>query len=997
MKHLLSIVIFLISFTNLWGQDPFVQHFKTPEGLLSNSVYKIFQDSKKFIWFATDAGVARYDGSKFSYFRKQDGLSSNNVIQIGEDSSGRIWFFHTNASLNFFYNNAIYNEKNTPFLDSLRSSDYFRNFFEDDHKNIYFYGHQNRLIYALDSLNHVTRFELPSRPIYNQLTTGRAEGLSVNYLNKDGNGDLLIWALGGYFKMKSQTDEPVLVNDGHRYKEVFISSNGRKYILVREKDSINFNLKRFKKEIAFDKVESLISTGSKFITAILEDDTGLLWIATSDQGVFCYKDNKLFYYDEIKDATSIIQDHEKNIWISSLKEGVYKISPFFYRHQHFDSSVFNNFGIFALEQYSDRGIWCTNGQLLYLLRDSIVYQADFQRAEKSFDQILEINQNLLLLGEKGKKTYILEGIRINQADRKIAIDKVKLSPILTNKLFLNPQKNEICSYYQSYLVFTDTNEPFKKASIRRIGERIFNCYYNNQNKLIFNAKKNYIYNSGTRQEATELSYFNNKIILDHLPLNKEVELFNIEGDSLFLLYDKHLHNLSAEFSQPVDLAIKHMVYQDSTLFIATSRNLYLCENPLNILGKKSLDLNLIDINFKSIHDIIIIKNNLYIASDDGLSVLPFHELKRSVVNSPIPYFNSVQVNDQENLVPQNNISLYTNQRVNISFGCINYSVSSNIFSYKLEGSDADWIEVKGNNVVLQNLSKGKYSFKLRARKPASAWGDTIAFGITVQAPIWQHPLFYFFVVLIIALIVFLLILRQKNIELARREMENQIILLEQKSHQAMMNPHFIFNVLGSIQNYLLRNQPNEAGIYLSQFARLIRQNLKATNSSMINIEEEIDRLKDYLDLEKLRMGDRFDYAIEIAENIELEDLFIPAMIIQPFVENAIWHGISEMDGKGHILISFAAKNDKSLRIIVEDNGIGLINAEKTDKRPESHLRLGTKIIRKRLDLLSRKYDTEAQITYSEKSPGTSNPGTKVEIIVPFLFGQSEFSSTSFAV
>jgi hypothetical protein len=984
-NFLTILVISLIASSRLLGQDPFIQHFKTSEGLLSNSVYKIFQDNKHFIWFATDAGVSKYDGSKFDHYRKQDGLSTNNVIDFAEDRFGRVWFFHTNASLSFYCDNLIFNEKNTPYLDSLRSSDYFRKFSEDREGNIYFYAHQNRLIFKLDTLNHVTRYNLPILPIYNPSTSGRAEGLSVNYMNIDANGDFLLWASGGYFRMNKNSENPVLVNDAYRYKDVITASNNKKYILVRKKDSINFQLKRFNEQVHFDKDESLVNTGSKYISAILEDDNGLLWIATADQGVYCYKNNKLYYYIEIKDATSIIQDHENNIWISSLKEGVYKISPFFYQHQHFESSLFNNSGIYALGQNKDGGIWCTNGQLLYLIKDDLIYKADFQRAEKSFDQITVISKNLLLLGEMGKKPYILDGIRINQSTRKITIDHVLLGPLLTNRLFLNPGQNEICSYYQSLLVFTNVTQPFKKSSIRRVGERIFNCFYNSKNELILNSKKNYIYHEGTRRESAELSYFNNKIISDHLNIDDNIDLFNIEGDSLFLLNDKRLYNLTATFAQHVDLAIKHLVYQDSTLFLATSRNLYLCKNPLNILQNKPVELNLIDINFRSIQNIIIKDGRLYIGSDDGLSILPYHELMNRTINSPIPYFNSIQVNDQENLVGQKIVSLITTQRVNIAFGSINYSVNPNIFSYKLEGSDTDWTEVKGSNVVLQNLPKGKYTFKLRARKPASNWSEPVEFGISVNATIWQHPLFYFFVILIFAVIIFLIVLRQKNIELARHEMENQIILLEQKSQQAMMNPHFIFNVLGSIQNYLLRNQPNEAGIYLSQFARLIRQNLKATSSSMINLEEEIDRLKDYLELEKLRMGNKFDYLIENRDGLAAEDLFIPAMIVQPFVENAVWHGISPLEEKGIIRISFRLKDEKSLQIIVEDNGIGIANARKNGNNTDSHLKLGTSIISKRLELLSKKYETETHILFSEQSPGNTNPGTKVEIIVPFLF------------
>ena len=107
-----------------------------------------------------------------------------------------------------------------------------------------------------------------------------------------------------------------------------------------------------------------------------------------------------------------------------------------------------------------------------------------------------------------------------------------------------------------------------------------------------------------------------------------------------------------------------------------------------------------------------------------------------------------------------------------------------------------------------------------------------------------------------------------------------------------MNPHFIFNALGSIQRYLLQNNAEEAGTYLSKFARLIRQNMNSLKSNSINIDDEVERLRNYMDLEKFRMNNSFDYSIHIDENIEGDEISIPSMVVQPFVENAIWHGLS---------------------------------------------------------------------------------------------------------
>jgi len=223
----------------------------------------------------------------------------------------------------------------------------------------------------------------------------------------------------------------------------------------------------------------------------------------------------------------------------------------------------------------------------------------------------------------------------------------------------------------------------------------------------------------------------------------------------------------------------------------------------------------------------------------------------------------------------------------------------------------------------------------------------------------------------------------------RVEVDYQLVVMEQKALQSMMNPHFIFNSLGSIQNYLLKNKGSEAIIYLSNFARLIRQNLNAINTPMILLEEEVDRLKNYLDLEKMRLENKFEYNIEIDQVFEEDEVYIPGMIIQPIVENSIWHGIATLQEPGNILISFKAHNAKSLRISIEDNGVGMKQSLEYFHKDANREHLGMKIIEKRLGLLSKKYNTKTSINYSECSPGATNPGTLVELIVPFTYSISD--------
>lgn len=992
-KERICLVFLFFAVMNLSAQNPFVRQFTTQEGLPSNCVYKVFQDSKKFIWFATDAGVARYDGSRYTYFRKQEGLSSNDVFDIKEDCSGRIWFFHINASLDFFYNNIIHNPVNTPYLDSLRTDDFFHKFYEDKQHTIYFYQNSKRQIFTLDSLNRVTKYQLPKVLVQDDVTPNKIEQNDIRSLCKNDSGEYIMGTPAGYLRTSDLAISPVLFDNSFRFFDVLTSSSNENYSVARPKDVGVYDLRKIdwlgQPLTGLEPVAKNISY--RYISSVLEDRSGIVWISMFDKGLFCYKGNQLLYHFNIKDSKIITEDHENNIWVSSLKEGVFRINPFINQHQHYEKTLFEKNGVYAIANNDTLGIWCTNGKKIYLLKDDKFYSSDFQDSEHSLNEILQVGPDKLLVGEPSKRPFSLVGFHLNHAAQTIHFKQIGQSEEIFKRIAFNRPKNEISSFNQFRLYFIDPAKLFNKIDYKVLDERINYIYYNSDNQLIVSAKKKYAHTKEGFEVSAELSRFNNKIIVDHLNLAEGAELFNIDGDSLFVMKDKNLYNLSAAFDQQVDFQIKCLAYHDSTLFIATSKNIYVCNNPLGVLKNETVSLHMVNLSFRIIHAMVFNGEKLYVGSDDGLTSITFRKFQDLNTLSPVPYFLSIRINEVDNFANQPTISMATNQRVHINFSSINYSITPVIYSYMLEGSDADWTVSRGNNVILQNLPKGKYIFKLRGKKPNSAWSEPIQFTMVVKATIWQQPLFYILIILFLAGILFLIIIRRKNIQLNRREVENQIILLEQKSLQAMMNPHFIFNSLGSIQNFLLHNKPYEAGIYLSQFARLIRQNLNAIDTSMINLEEEINRMKNYFDLEKLRLGDKFSYSIQVNDAIESEEVLIPSMIIQPFAENAIWHGIANLEGKGIIDISFKFHTKNSLLIVIEDSGIGFKNSEKYSAKRDSHLNLGMNIVRKRLVLLGRKYGIETGVTAVDKTPGSPNPGSRVTIVVPFIYGTSESS------
>ena len=224
--------------------------------------------------------------------------------------------------------------------------------------------------------------------------------------------------------------------------------------------------------------------------------------------------------------------------------------------------------------------------------------------------------------------------------------------------------------------------------------------------------------------------------------------------------------------------------------------------------------------------------------------------------------------------------------------------------------------------------------------------------------------------IIIGLFVYFLFQRRKR----KRELEiqNTIATLEQKALRATMNPHFIFNVMNSIQYFIGIKESKAALQILSGFARLIRKHLELCLKNTITLNEEIHYLNLYLSLEKIRFAEKMNYSIHIDKRIETEEILIPSMLIQPFIENSIWHGLMPKENGGFIKLDFKYHN-KYLTVSIKDNGVGISNSIKT--RTQNHISRGLELIKERVNLLNLLDETYIQISQSQ----TGKSGTVVII------------------
>lgn len=196
---------------------------------------------------------------------------------------------------------------------------------------------------------------------------------------------------------------------------------------------------------------------------------------------------------------------------------------------------------------------------------------------------------------------------------------------------------------------------------------------------------------------------------------------------------------------------------------------------------------------------------------------------------------------------------------------------------------------------------------------------------------------------------------------------------ELKALRSQMNPHFIFNSLNSIGDYILKNDTQSASDYLSKFAKLMRMTLENSEKKEILLSEDITLLKTYLDIERKRFQNKFNYTIDIGTNIDTEDILVPPMILQPFIENSIIHGLSQKEVLGVITISFKAK-DNMLICSVDDNGVGLSKNKDGNSHKKS---MGMAITKSRIEIINKKMNTKGDVQIFDKTEGT-----RIEVSLP---------------
>ncbi len=315
-----------------------------------------------------------------------------------------------------------------------------------------------------------------------------------------------------------------------------------------------------------------------------------------------------------------------------------------------------------------------------------------------------------------------------------------------------------------------------------------------------------------------------------------------------------------------------------------------------------------------------------------------------------------------------------------------------IYRYRLLGLDSEWLSATDARFAsYSSLPNGDYTFQVMASIDGVDWNGPAELYLSVLPPFWLRPWFFALMLGAIGGSAFG-VQRYRSRVRQRREHTRQLMLrsrmlqLEQQALNANMNRHFVFNALNSIQYHINRQDRATASKYLTSFAKLIRRNLDASQSDTTSLREELERLELYLLLENMRFKDRFQYSISVDPGVDVAQVRLPAMMLQPYVENSIWHGILPMERPGHVSIHVSPATTGRVLVLIEDDGIGVERSRMNKSTEENdHISRGIEITKGRADVLRRLELTDIRINGPEQwhEEGTGRIlGTKVAIELP---------------
>ncbi len=947
------IAVFIIFCTNtLCAQQP--AYFSLGENQLKGvKIFDIIQDFEHNYYFATNEGIIKYDYINYTK------LEIKNA-----------------KSISFF--NLTINNKGDIFFNNLN--------------------------------NQIFRIQKNACALFYELTT--AENANLIHLNTDEKGNLLVGckgilainSQGKVFAKKllntsvftsyqfnkntllyplSLNDTVILYNDGaFTFKKIntqnFIPKNYNMLQYFDFKDS-TYVLDLISKSLYFfDKQKWTLRTLNK--STFFNSSTNArifvtgnkIWSPSSISGINYSEDNisNVFqkYYSDFF-ISEVFKDNEGNILLGTFDKGVLVIPDIKTPDVINPNSTDPIISIYADSKY---GIFMGSNKGLISQYKANYIQNLSKRSKKPIEGIY---------GNEYSKYIIYDDEKIKYFNKETKEIKAFMSSSLKDVAFVNANEMYLGTNIGVVKVNLKNNKNIQIQTIKELNFRTYSLAYNTEKKILYSSTSNGLY-ALTEDGKTEKVLYNKEAIFSEKITHNNGKIYIVNNEYGILAINKNntITCIKPQLPEQTERLKKILIYNESV--IAHSANgLY----QLNMQGKiiRQFHSNY-GFTSKKVYNFDIVNNELWVSHSGGVQQI---NLLNNTFDNIIP-----TVILKEILV--NNKSYNTGKAIEFNhserkFEFIFYSPTiknrENIkYHYKLIGYDEKWqIQSFANNKITYNaLSPGKYTLVLKAEN-LGKFSKEITYTFTIAKPLYYQWWFLLSIVLLFLMLIFFIYKRQLNIQKQKSKQINELNLSKLTAIQSQMNPHFIFNSLNSIQDLVLQQNAPKAYDSIGKFALLIRKIMHHSEKEFIDIEEELSILNVYLEMELLRL--KKDFIYEINSN-NLTDIEIPPMLLQPYIENAIKHGLLHKKGEKKLLINMQIK-DNVFVCEITDNGIGRKkSAEIKERQNKLYESFSSHSLNKRLAILKNHFGGNFGVQIMDLYDTENNAlGTKVIVNAPFKY------------
>lgn len=507
--------------------------------------------------------------------------------------------------------------------------------------------------------------------------------------------------------------------------------------------------------------------------------------------------------------------------------------------------------------------------------------------------------------------------------------------------------------------------------------RIYAMAYDKVGKEIYVASSEGLISWNLKGESQQITYEELPLFASYVTAYKSRFYVIKPGVGILVYKDRALEQVIKPKLSSEVLAINKLMVRDEFMIASTPLGLF----QLNEKGEvmKSYHAHF-GFSAEHIIDFTLDDQGIWVSHAGGVQLIRSEDYELREI--PEVEFDRITVNDEEINFATQSAFTYSQNKIGFTLAVKTLRDQELIrYYYRLEGYDNEWhtAKFKDHKINYSALAPGEYTFVVKSEFEGS-FGKEISYQFSIAGPYYTSWWFVLMAAIVFVLIVLLIYKRQLRMQQGKSRQLNELNASRLTAIQSQMNPHFIFNSLNSIQDLVLKGDVENSYTYITTFSDLVRRTLNYSEKDLIDFEKEIKLLEIYLSLEKLRFKKDFTYTIEVEG---VEDIAIPPLLIQPFVENALIHGLLHKEGTKMLKISFEQK-ESSLICTIEDNGIGRKQSQEIRKRQRSdHESFSGKAIKKRFEILSEVYKGAFHAEYIDLTKGDQAIGTRVVLYIPY--------------